>query len=192
MIVIKVPENDNMLQKDINLQKKMMNILLSTCKQFYNDKCYYVLYDFKNICTNVINTINELIDHLINNDIFNIKNVKLNCVVAITNENDMYYTGDYCYDKSINLTLTQLLYFFLNSIVIDIIDCCMTILYNMNTENNINIDTVQQCINEIKCTLQHINNIELQTLHPICKKFNYSAIDDIIHSYIAPLLKQIK
>lgn len=189
MIVITIPENSNILQQDINLQKKMMNILTSICKQFNNDKCYYIIYNLKNICVNIVNTFNKLINHLIKSNIFDISSTKLNCVLAITNENDMYYIWDYCNNKSINVNLIQLLYFYLNSIINDTINCCMAIRYNVNLKNN--IDIIQQCINEIKYTLHHINNIELKILHPICKKFNYSIIDDIIHSHIAPLLNQI-
>lgn len=193
MIIIKIPENNqNILKKDIMLQKKMIQLLIYLTKYLYNNN-YYNIYDFKNICINIVTSLNKLIDNLC--DIINISTVKLNCVVAITNDNEISNIGD-CGDTSVTLTLKQFLYYQLNSIVYFIINCCTkindSIIQMQYNINNIIIDNhINSCIRYVKDILEILSNISIQSLHPICEKFDYRKVDHIIHSSTNSLLNDI-
>ena len=180
MIILKLKNKEYLLKENINLNKKMIQFLISLLnytKYIYNN-FYYKLMNFKKCVINIVNVMDKLIHDISSNtyDEINISQVKLSCVHAIIDDMDWRGIGD-CWDTSINLNIIQLLYYYVNNIRQIVIDFCL------NTKHNL-----IKVITKIKNILNVIYKISIQNLAPISKKFNYNLINNQIHNVIEPLL----
>ena len=203
MRIIKLGNNTNLLQNNTNFNKKTIQILISVTNILRNTNNYYIMHDFKNCVINILNTIDKLIESICSS-MPNIAKVKLACVHAITDDMDESCIGD-CGDTSIILTFEQFLCFHINKIHSIVIDCCKNILINAqrydnnnitknNSNNNQNIIIYQNiisCINKMWNILECLSHTNIQELSPVCKKFNYSVLNNKIHNNICPLLRDI-
>ena len=193
MIIIHINEQD-LLTRNIKLNKKVIQILVSLESQLKvknNLESYYAIYNFKNCIINIINNMNQLIE-CVENSIPNVMKVKLACVHAITDGMDDSNIGDYG-DTSINLTLEQFLYYYLNTILSITINCCKYIQNNILNNNTKNIiqDNIMSCINKIKVILRDIGNFDINKLSPMCKKFDYNIINNKLQNAIKIILMNI-
>ncbi len=195
MIVLNLKNKEYLLKENINLYKKMIQLLIYIINQFkaINHTFYCELRNFKEWVINIIKVINQLINNTLNNifDNLNICQIKLACVHAIIDDIDKSCIGD-CGDTSINLNIQQLLYYYLNKIMQNVIDFCLNtnnilIDYHKNLSEMFHINLIK-CISNIIDILNLFYNTSIQNLSPISKKFNYNLVNNRIHNTIEPLL----
>lgn len=190
MIVIYIKEEDeDLLENNIKLSKKMIQILISLVNQIkYTNskmKSYFIINEFKNFTIYIVKTMDRLAENFSNKlyDGINISQIKLACVCAITNGMNYRNIGD-CGDTSIVLTIGQFIYYHANFIKQIVIHYCTNIRNNLSNYEKY----IQICIKKIENTLKCLNTILIKDLSPVHKKFNYNIVDNEIHTITSNLL----